>query len=391
MAVLNSIAQAHDEMRGWRHALHQHPEICYEEVWTSDFIAERLQSFGIEIHRGMGKTGVVGILRGQGDSDVAIGLRADMDGLPMTEANEFAHKSLQEGRMHACGHDGHMAMLLGAAKYLSQTRQFDGTVYFIFQPAEEGGAGAKAMMEDGLFTQFDMAHIWGMHNWPGLGVGEIAVHEGACMASADHFSITITGRGGHAAMPHQSQDPIIASAALVQNLQSIVSRKIDPLEPAVVSITAINGGSAFNVIPDQVELRGTARALSAEVRAKLEAGIRQMSDQIAQAYGVTAEIGWRGGYPPTVNHSAESQRAIAIAGEIVGAGNITVNPPASMGAEDFAYMLEERKGAYIWLGGGEAVAGKMLHNTSYDFNDEVLPIGASYWARLVETELPLNR
>ena len=391
MAVLNSIAQAHDEMRGWRHALHQHPEICYEEVWTSDFIAERLQSFGIEIHRGMGKTGVVGILRGQGDNDVAIGLRADMDGLPMTEANEFAHKSLQEGRMHACGHDGHMAMLLGAAKYLSQTRQFDGTVYFIFQPAEEGGAGAKAMMEDGLFTQFDMANIWGMHNWPGLEVGKIAVHEGACMASADHFSITITGRGGHAAMPHQSQDPIIATAALVQNLQSIVSRKIDPLEPAVVSITAINGGSAFNVIPDQVELRGTARALSAEIRAKLEAGIRQMSEQIAQAYGVTAEIGWRGGYPPTVNHSAESQRAIAIAGEIVGAGNITVNPPASMGAEDFAYMLEERKGAYIWLGGGEAVAGKMLHNTSYDFNDEVLPIGASYWARLVESELPLNR
>ena len=391
MAVLNSIAQAHDEMRGWRHALHQHPEICYEEVWTSDFIAERLQSFGIEIHRGMGKTGVVGILRGQGDNDVAIGLRADMDGLPMTEANEFAHKSLQEGRMHACGHDGHMAMLLGAAKYLSQTRQFDGTVYFIFQPAEEGGAGAKAMMEDGLFTQFDMANIWGMHNWPGLEVGKIAVHEGACMASADHFSITITGRGGHAAMPHQSQDPIIATAALVQNLQSIVSRKIDPLEPAVVSITAINGGSAFNVIPDQVELRGTARALSAEIRAKLEAGIRQMSEQIAQAYGVTTEIGWRGGYPPTVNHSAESQRAIAIAGEIVGAGNITVNPPASMGAEDFAYMLEERKGAYIWLGGGEAVAGKMLHNTSYDFNDEVLPIGASYWARLVESELPLNR
>jgi len=391
MAVLNSIAQAHDEMKGWRHALHQHPETCYEEIWTSDFIAEKLQSFGIEIHRGMGKTGVVGILRGQGDSDCAIGLRADMDGLPMTEANEFAYKSLQEGRMHACGHDGHMAMLLGAAKYLSQTRQFDGTVYFIFQPAEEGGAGAKAMMEDGLFSQFDMNHIWGMHNWPGLAVGEIAVHEGACMASADHFSITITGRGGHAAMPHQSQDPIIATAALVQNLQSIVSRMIDPLEAAVVSITAINGGAAFNVIPDQVELRGTARALSAKVRAKLEAGIRQMSDQIAQAYGVTAQIGWRGGYPPTVNHSAESQRAIAIAGEIVGAENITVNPPASMGAEDFAYMLEECKGAYIWLGGGEAVVGKMLHNTSYDFNDEVLPIGASYWARLVETELPLNR
>ena len=391
MAVLNSIAQAHDEMRAWRHELHQHPEICYEEFWTSEFIAAQLASLGIETHRGMGKTGVVGILKGQSDNGGAIGLRADMDGLPMTEANDFAHKSLQEGRMHACGHDGHVAMLLGAAKYLAQTRQFDGTVYFIFQPAEEGGAGAKAMIEDGLFEQFDMPHVWGMHNWPGLEVGKIAVHDGACMASADHFSITITGRGGHAAMPHQSRDPIIAAAALVQNLQTIVSRRIDPLEPAVVSITAMNGGTAFNVIPDAMELRGTARALSATVRAKLEESIREITDEICSAYGVSGAVGWRGGYPPTVNHRSESERAIAIAGDIVGADNIVRNPPASMGAEDFAYMLEQRKGSYIWIGGGEAIPGKMLHNTRYDFNDEILPIGASYWAKLVESEMPLSR
>ena len=390
MPVLNSLAQAHDEMTKWRRQLHQHPEICYEEVWTSQFIADQLTEFGIEIQRGMGKTGVVGILKGQGNSQASIGLRADMDGLPMTEANEFAHKSLQDGRMHACGHDGHMAMLLGAAKYLAQTRQFDGTVYFIFQPAEEGGAGAKAMIDDGLFSQFGIDHVWGMHNWPGLSVGNIAVHDGPCMASADHFSITITGKGGHAAMPHQSDDPIIASAALVQSLQSIVSRRIDPLDSAVVSITSLQGGSAYNVIPDSVELRGTARALQAKTRAELEKSIREMTQQIATAYGVEAQIGWRGGYPPTVNHMAESQRAIDVAQEIVGANHIVHNPPASMGAEDFAYMLEQRKGSYIWIGAGEAVSGKMLHNTQYDFNDEILPIGASYWAKLVERELPLT-
>ncbi|MGC6517227.1 MAG: M20 aminoacylase family protein [Candidatus Puniceispirillaceae bacterium] len=391
MAILNSIAQSHDEMTAWRHALHQHPEICYEEFWTSDFIAAQLQEFGIEVHRGMGKTGVVGILKGQGDSTAAIGLRADMDGLPMTEANMFSHKSLNEGRMHACGHDGHMAMLLGAAKYLSQTRQFDGTVYFIFQPAEEGGAGAKAMIGDGLFSTFDVDHVWGMHNWPGLDVGKVAVHDGACMASADHFKIVLHGRGGHAAMPQQSCDPIIAGAALVQSLQSIVSRATDPLDAAVVSVTCLQGGSAYNVIPDTLELRGTARALLPKTRAAIQDQIRKITDNVSAAYSVSAEIDWRVGYPPTMNHKAEAQRAVSVASDVVGEANIVHNPPASMGAEDFAYMLEERKGAYIWLGSGEAVAGKMLHNTSYDFNDEILPIGASYWARLVETELKAAR
>ena len=390
MAILNSVAHLHDEMTAWRHELHQHPETCYEEFWTSDFVASQLDSFGLEVHRGMGKTGVVGVLRGSGTSDMAIGLRADMDGLPMDEANDFAHKSLTQGRMHACGHDGHMAMLLGAAKYLSSTKNFDGTVYFIFQPAEEGGAGAKAMMDDGLFTDFNMANVWGMHNWPGLEVGKIAVHDGACMASADHFKIEIHGRGSHAAMPHQSQDPIIAGTSLVQNLQTIVARRIDPLDAAVVSVTALQGGSAYNVIPDSLEIRGTARALKPQTRATLQTAIRAMTAQICEAHDVTGEVTWHVGYPACINHKAESQRACDVAGDIVGAENIVKNPPASMGAEDFAYMLEERKGAYIWVGGGAAEAGKMLHNTSYDFNDDILPIGASYWARLVETELPLN-
>ena len=390
MAILNSIAQSHEEMTAWRREMHQHPEICYEEFWTSDYVAGQLESFGIEVHRGLGKTGVVGILRGQGDNQAAIGLRADMDGLPMQEANEFEYKSKTDGRMHACGHDGHMAMLLGAAKYLAQTKQFDGTVYFIFQPAEEGGAGAKAMMEDGLFEKFDVEHVWGMHNWPGLETGKIAIHDGACMASADHFRITISGRGSHAAMPHQSQDPIIAAAALVQNLQSVVARQIDPLDAAVVSVTAFNGGSAYNVIPDEAELRGTARALRPETRQTVQEAIRRMTRQICDAYEVTADVVWHVGYPPTVNHAKEADHAAFIAGEVVGGANIVRNPPASMGAEDFAYMLEARKGAYIWIGGGEAQAGKMLHNTSYDFNDDILPIGASYWARLVEVSLPLS-
>ena len=387
MPIYNSIAESHEIMTRWRHELHQHPEICYEEVWTSDFIAAQLEALGIEVHRGLGKTGVVGVLKGQTDDGRAIGLRADMDGLPMVEANDIAHKSLTEGRMHACGHDGHMTMLLGAAKYLSETRNFNGTVYFIFQPAEEGGAGAKAMMEDGLFSRFKVDTVWGMHNWPGLEEGKIAIHDNACMASADHFEITIKGRGGHAAMPHQAQDPIITGAAMVQSLQTIVARHTDPLDAAVVSITAMQGGEAFNVIPDELTLRGTARALQPETRAKVEATIRQVIENVAAAHGCTAELSWRAGYPPTVNHKTEADRAAAIAGEIVGADNIMLNPPASMGAEDFAYMLEEQKGAYIWIGAGKAEAGKMLHNTGYDFNDEILPLGASYWARLVESEL----
>lgn len=388
MPVINRIADFHPDMTEWRHALHAHPEICFEEVWTGDFIAEKLSSFGIEVSRGLGKTGIVGMLKGQGSSSRAIGLRADMDALPMPEENHFEHRSQIDGNMHACGHDGHMTMLLGAARYLAETRNFDGTVYFIFQPAEEGGAGGKAMVDDGLFEKHPVQDVWGMHNWPGLPAGEVAVSTGACMASADHFAITLTGRGSHAAMPHQSIDPVLAAAGLVQALQMVVSRTIDPLDPAVLSVTMLNGGSAFNVIPDTVTLGGTARAMVASTRAAIEQKIRDISALTAKAHGCSVEVDWRRGYPPTVNTETEALRAADVARAVVGSDKVHMNMPPSMAAEDFAFMLEERPGAYIWLGAGEAVEGKMLHNTGYDFNDDILPVGASYWSQLVESELP---
>ena len=390
MAIINRVAEFHEEMTAWRRSLHMHPEICYEEVWTSDFIADRLADFGIKTNRGLAGTGVVGILKGKADSGRAIGLRADMDALPMPEANEFEHKSTTEGRMHACGHDGHMTMLLGAARYLAETRNFDGTVYFIFQPAEEGGAGAARMIDEGLFADFQMESVWGMHNWPGLPAGEIAVSEGASMASADHFEMTVTGRGGHAAMPHQAADPVVASAAIVQALQMLVSRQTNPADAAVMSITMIHGGSAFNVIPDEVKLSGTARAFRPETRARLEQSLREVSALTAKAHGCSVEMDWRVGYPPTINHKAEAGRAADVARSVVGEGRVHMNPEPSMGAEDFSFMLQEKPGAYIWLGAGEAQPGKMLHNTGYDFNDEILPVGTSYWAQLVERELALK-
>ena len=390
MAIIEQIAAFQADLQSWRHDLHAHPEICYEEVWTSDYIAARLAEMEITCHRGMAKTGVVGVLHGkQNTSGRAIGLRADMDALPMPEANEFAHKSKIENRMHACGHDGHMTMLLGAARHLAQTRNFDGTVYFIFQPAEEGGSGGQAMIDDGLFTTCEMQSVWGMHNWPGLPEGHIAVHDGACMASADHFYLTITGHGGHAAMPHQSADPVLATAAVVQALQGIISRQTDPLDPAVLSITMMEGGTAFNVIPDSVRLGGTARAIQPATRSRLEQSIRTVAEQTAAAHGCTLSVDWRPGYPPTVNHPAEAGRAAQIAANLVGRDKLHLNPPASMGAEDFAFMLQEKPGCYIWLGAGPAETGKMLHNTGYDFNDALLPIGASYWVKLVESELAL--
>ena len=388
MAVINSIADREQDMKAWRHLLHQHPETSYEEVWTSDFIAAKLQSFGIEIHRGMGKTGVVGVLRGNGNGTSAIGLRADMDALPMQEMNEFAHVSKTPGRMHACGHDGHSTMLLGAAQYLAETRNFDGTVYFIFQPAEEGGNGGEAMIKDGLFDQFDMKTVWGMHNWPGMDVGKIGVHSGACMAAADFFEMRITGSGGHAAIPDLAIDPIPCGAAIVQSLQSIVSRRVAALEPAVVSVTIFESGSAFNVIPGSARLGGTARSFSPDVRKFLEESIHEIAMATAKAYDCEIEIDWQPGYPPTVNHAEESARAVDAAANVLGAENIITDLQPSMGAEDFAYMLAEKPGSYIWLGAGPAKNGAMLHNDRYDFNDDVLATGASYWARLGESELP---
>ena len=388
MAVINSIADREQEMKTWRHLLHQHPETSYEEVWTSDFIAEKLQAFGIEIHRGIGKTGIVGVLHGSGKGTAAIGLRADMDALPMQEKNEFSHASKTPGRMHACGHDGHSTMLLGAAQYLAETRNFDGTVYFIFQPAEEGGNGGEAMIKDGLFERFDMSTVWGMHNWPGMDVGKIGVHNGACMAAADFFEIYITGSGGHAAIPDLTIDPIPCGAAIVQSLQSIVSRRITALEPAVVSVTIFDAGSALNVIPGTARLGGTARSFSPEIRELLEGSIRDITQSTAKAFDCEVEIDWQPGYPPTVNHAEESSRAVSVASDILGAENIITDLPPSMGAEDFAFMLGEKRGSYIWLGAGPAKEGAMLHNDRYDFNDDVLATGASYWARLVESELP---
>ncbi len=390
MRIIGQIADFAEELKSWRHELHAHPEICYEEVWTSDYIAKRLTDMGVSVHRGIGKTGLVGVVKGKTDTGRAIGLRADMDALPMSEANDIPYKSTIEGRMHACGHDGHMTMLLGAAKYLSAHPEFDGTVYFIFQPAEEGGAGGQAMIDDGLFDRFEMQTVWGMHNWPGLPEGQFAVHDGACMASADNFSLTISGRGGHAAMPHQSADPVIAAASVIQNLQAIISRQTDPLDPAVLSITKMQGSTAYNVIPDQVELGGTARAILPETRARIEASIRSVSAQTAAAFGCTVEIDWHAGYPPTVNHKSQAEKAAHVAARLVGTENIIRNPAASMGAEDFAFMLQEKPGCYIWIGAGPAEEGKMLHNTGYDFNDELLPLGASYWVELVRTELALN-
>jgi hippurate hydrolase len=372
MAVINSIADREQDMKAWRHLLHQHPETSYEEVWTSDFIAAKLQSFGIEIHRGMGKTGVVGVLRGNGNGTSAIGLRADMDALPMQEMNEFAHVSKTPGRMHACGHDGHSTMLLGAAQYLAETRNFDGTVYFIFQPAEEGGNGGEAMIKDGLFDQFDMKTVWGMHNWPGMDVGKIGVHSGACMAAADFFEMRIAGSGGHAAIPDLAIDPIPCGAAIVQSLQSIVSRRVPALEPAVVSVTIFESGSAFNVIPGSARLGGTARSFSPDVRKFLEESIYEIAIATAKAYDCEIEIDWQLGYPPTVNHAEESARAAAVAANVLGADNIITDLQPSMGAEDFAYMLAEKPGSYIWLGAGPAKNGAMLHNDRYDFNDDVL-------------------
>jgi len=387
MTVINSIAERIDEHRGWRHELHMHPETSYEEVWTSDFVAARLAEFGIEVHRGMGKTGVVGVLHGRGDSPRAIGLRADIDALPMQELNDFPHASKIPGRMHACGHDGHTTMLLGAAQYLAETRNFDGTVYFIFQPAEEGGAGGKAMIDDGLFTKFEMETVWGLHNWPSMDAGSAGIHDGVCMANADMFEMTVTGRGGHAAQPHMTIDPIPCGAAIVQSLQAIVSRRVSPVDSAVVSVTVFQAGSAHNVIPDNVLLQGTARSFTAETRQLLEEAIHDIAATTAAAYGCQLDFQWHPGYPATVNHAPEAGRAGDVMEAVLGSGRVARDVEPSLGAEDFAFMLEERPGAYIWLGSGPAPADAQLHGARYDFNDEMLPVGATYWARLVESEL----
>lgn len=369
-----------------RHDLHAHPELAFDEHRTSDVVARFLERAGVEVHRGVAGTGVVGVVRG-GRSARAIGLRADIDALPLEEENTFPHRSRHPGRMHACGHDGHTTMLLAAAEYLAATRHFDGTVYFIFQPAEEGEGGARAMIEDGLFTRFPMDAVFGLHNWPGLPLGQFAVHAGPVMAGTDQFEITLRGHGAHAAMPHQGRDPVLAGAVLVQALQSIVSRSVDPLDAAVVSVTRFHAGEAYNVIPAQAVIGGTVRYLRPEVEQRVEAELERLATGIAQAHGMQARLEYRRGYPATVNDAREAAFCRDIAARLVGESQARLDLPPSMGAEDFAYLLREKPGCYVWLGNGPGEGGCTLHNPRYDFNDALLPIGAAYWVTLVETRL----
>ena len=384
MAVYPQIASFRGEMTAWRRDLHAHPETAFEEHRTSKVVADKLESFGIDVVRGLAGTGVVGVLRGRHEGERSVGLRADMDALDIHEQTNRPYASKTPGKMHACGHDGHTTMLLGAAKYLAETRDFAGTAYFIFQPAEENEGGGRVMVEEGLFERFPMEAVYGLHNWPGLPVGKFAVREGPMMAAYDIFEITVTGHGAHGAMPHQGIDPIVVSAQIVSGLQTIASRNVDPQAAVVVSVTQIHGGDAWNVIPEQVVLRGTVRTFSADVQDMAEANLGRIAKGLAAAPGAEASVRYERRYPATINTRDETRHAAMIASEVAGDSIIREVSP-SMGSEDFAFMLQNRPGSYIWLGAGETHPN--LHSPHYDFNDEILPIGASYWARLVEETL----
>ncbi len=389
MPNLIDLKQLHAEMREWRRHLHQFPETAFEENATADFIAEKLTTFGLEIHRGLGETGVVGILSAGGSSR-KIALRADMDALFIQEQNTFAHKSRHDGKMHACGHDGHSAMLLGAAKYLSQNRTFNGTVYFIFQPAEEGRAGAKAMIEDGLFELFPADAVFGMHNFPDIPTGHFAVKSGSMMAAFDCFEITLKGQATHAAMPHLGNDVIVAAAQLINNLQTIVSRNVNPADSAVVTITQIHAGNTWNAIPDSVVLRGTFRCFDSAVQSLIADKISHIVNTTCAVFHLDNDIKFNPenpGYPVTFNAEAETALAFQAAVAVVGENAVQTQPTPSMGSEDFAFMLQEKPGCYLWIGNGSSANSCLLHNPHYDFNDEILPVGAAYWAKLVELAL----
>ncbi len=391
MPVVNRIAEFQEEMTAWRRDIHAHPETAFEENRTSDFVAEKLAEWGIEVHRGMATTGVVGVLDGQkGGNGRSIGLRADLDALHIHELNEFDHRSRNEGKMHACGHDGHTTMLLGAAKYLAETRNFSGRVCFIFQPAEENEGGGRVMVEDGLFEKFPVESVYGMHNMPGTPVGKVDMKAGPAMASFDIFEITVTGKGSHAAMPQQGHDPVLAASQIVTALQGIVSRRVDPMESLVVSVTQFHAGDTWNVIPNQAVLRGTVRCFKPEVRDFVEAEIKHIAETIGGAHRATLDYRYERRYPALVNTERETEIAASIAAQIVGEQNVQANAPALMGSEDFAYMLQEKPGCYIWLGNGTegGPGGCSVHNPHYDFNDDISVLGASYWAKLVETTMP---
>jgi len=387
MPIINRIADFHADMTAWRHDIHAHPETAFEETRTAARVAELLESFGIAVETGIAKTGIVGTLKGGTPGTGAIALRADMDALHIHEKNGFDHVSQNAGRMHACGHDGHTAMLLGAARYLAETRNFAGTVHFIFQPAEENEGGARVMLDEGVFARYPVEAVYGMHNWPELPAGQFAIRPGPMMAAFDIFEITVSGRGAHAAMPHLGIDPVVAAAQIVTGLQTIASRNTHPLQGAVVTVTQIHGGDTWNVIPDSVVLRGTTRSFDPAVRDAIEPAIRRVADGIAASLGASAELRYERRYPPTVNSAAEAEIAATAAADLVGPDNVKRDLLPSMGAEDFAWFLEDRPGAYIWIGNGVAEGGAMLHNPHYDFNDEILPLGASYWVRLAESVL----
>ncbi|MCP5371630.1 MAG: amidohydrolase [Hyphomicrobiales bacterium] len=385
MPIINRIAEFHADMTAWRRDLHAHPETAFEEHRTSELVANHLTDFGIEVDRGLAGTGVVGTLR-NGDGPT-IALRADMDALDILEANDFAHKSQNAGKMHACGHDGHTTMLLGAARYLAETKRFRGTVHFVFQPAEENEGGARVMVEQGIFDRFPVDAIYGLHNWPGMDVGRMGVVPGPMMAAYDVFEITVTGRSAHGAMPHQSVDPVVTGAQIVGALQTIASRTTDPQQSAVVSVTRFHAGDTWNVIPDQAVLAGTTRSFRPEVQDHIEASITRIAESVAAANRATVEVRYERRYPPTINHAAETRLAAAAAAAVVGTDNVVENATPSMGAEDFAFFLREKPGCYVWLGNGPGDGGCLLHNSKYDFNDEILTIGASYWATLAEQVL----
>lgn len=391
MKLIDPIVRFHAELQKIRRDIHAHPELGYQEERTSEVVAQKLTEWGIPVVRGLGVTGVVGIIKG-GDGARAVGLRADMDALPMPELNTFAHASKHEGRMHACGHDGHTAMLLGAAHYLSQHRNFDGTVYVIFQPAEEGGRGAERMIKDGLFEKYPMEAVFGMHNWPGIPAGHFGVTPGPQMASSNEFHVTVKGKGSHAAQPHKAIDPVMTAVQIAQGWQTIVSRNANPNDPAVVSITQIHTGSATNVIPDEAVMIGTVRTFSTGVLDMIERRMQEIAEHTAAAFDASVEFRFTRNYPPLINHEKETAFAVGVLTEQFGADHVDARTEPTMGAEDFAFMLQHKPGCYVFLGNGDGshrdhghgLGPCNLHNPSYDFNDDLLPIGATYWVRLAE-------
>ena len=387
MPIINRFADLAEEITEWRRDIHAHPELLYDTHRTSELVADKLKAFGVdEVATGIGRTGVVGVIKGRSNgSGKVIGLRADMDALPLDEITGKPYASTVPGKMHACGHDGHTAMLLGAAKYLSETRNFDGTVIVIFQPAEEGGAGAKAMVDDGLMDRFGIQEVYGMHNMPGEPLGSFHIRPGAMMAAADRIQIDIEGVGGHAAKPHEVVDTLLVGAHIIQAVQSIASRNVDPLKSVVVSITAFNGGFTDNVIPQTARLRGTVRTLDPEIRDLAERRLKEIVPTIAAAFGAKAEVNYKRDYPITINHAKQTEFAAGIARKISGDDNVVTDVAPTMGGEDFSFMLLERPGAFIFVGNGDSAN---LHHPAYDFNDELIPVGCSYWVKLVETAMP---